>query len=225
MQKNLIGQFVVENCTRKSIKALSKNRFYAMTDLRQFYNNMEICSDTFPVRGSMTPPHPPPTSVRFLEPPSSPPPSPPTQRRRLSVEEWTHNHPFLRGGLRSVFTKLADTAFTLEVVEDPEEWRTYVDAFMNLPTPDTEEEIRAKDAIALSLLRGHCNISREKRWRRTGADTLYKKRRLEEIMGRLDGSFHAKRRLEQQERAMAAAAEPPRPLPGVSNPTFEEDDF
>ena len=71
--------------------------------------------------------------------------------------------------MQPVYEKLANTSFNLEVVDEPEEWRFYVDAFMGLPMPDTQE-VRAKDAIALSLLRGHCNISHEGRWRRTAAD-------------------------------------------------------
>lgn len=183
---------------------------------------VEIFGDSPPASPSRTPPSspaPPPTHVRFLRPPTSPCPSPPPQRPRHAVEQWVNKHPFLRDGLRPVFTKLADTAFNLEVVEEPEEWRFYVDEFMGLPMPDTEEEVRAKDAIALSLLRGHLNVSREGMWRRKAADGPYKRQRLQEIIARLDGSFER----EREDRAAAAAAAEPRRPPGVSNPTYEEE--
>ena len=98
-----------------------------------------------------------PPVVHFIEAPASP-----QQQRQVYRLE---GHPRTREGMRPPFASLLAHGVEIECNSDLEQWREDVERWLRLPLPRSDEEAEAKDATALSLLRGHLMVVTEPRRR------------------------------------------------------------
>ena len=100
-------------------------------------------------------------------PPGSPPPSAPASPSQsvgaTGGPQWSP-HP-LFGGLRAPFWRMLGREEQIETVLSLQDWRDDLEQFLRLPLVRSEEELRASDLIAVSLLCGYISAAEEERAR------------------------------------------------------------